>query len=68
MHDRRRGHWEAVKWILRYIKDTIDVGLVFKKDFTSKQECIEYDDFDHTGDLDKCQSTTDMCLYCPKYR
>jgi len=32
MHDPGRGHWEAVKWILRYIKGTIDIGLVFKKD------------------------------------
>jgi len=29
MHDSGRGHWEAVRWILRYIKDTVDVGLVF---------------------------------------
>ena len=42
MQDPCRGHWEAVKRILRYIKDTIDVGLVFKKNFTSKQECIRY--------------------------
>ena len=32
MHDPEEGHWEAVKWILRYIKGTIDIGLVFKKD------------------------------------
>ena len=36
MHDPRQGHWEAVKWILWYIKGTIDVGLVFEKDFTDK--------------------------------
>ena len=36
MHDPGRGHWEAVKWVLRYIKGTIDVGLVFEKDFTGK--------------------------------
>jgi len=40
MHDPCRGHWEAVKWILRYIKGTIDIDLVFKKDVTDKQECI----------------------------
>ena len=32
MYDPRGGHWEAVKLILRYIKGTIDVGLVFEKD------------------------------------
>ena len=31
---------------LRYNKGTIDVSLVFKKNFTSKQECIRYIDFD----------------------
>jgi len=40
IHDPDRGHWVTVKLILRYIKDTIDVGLVFEYDTTSKQECI----------------------------
>jgi len=57
-----------VKWILRYIKGTIDVGLVFKKDFIGKQECIRYVDSDYAGDLDKHRSIIRMCLYCPKYR
>ena len=39
MHDPGRGHWEAVKWVLRYIKGTIDTALVFEKDSTGKQEC-----------------------------
>jgi len=42
MHDPGRGHSEAVHWILRYIKGTIDIGLVFKKDVAGKQECIKY--------------------------
>ena len=57
MHDPGRGHWEAMKWILRYIKGTINIGLVFKKDVTGKKECIRYVDSDYTGDLDKCWST-----------
>ena len=56
-HDYGREHWEAVKWILWYIKGTIDVGLVFKKDVTGKQECIGYIDSDYAGDLDKRRST-----------
>ena len=58
MHDPRNGHWEAVKQILRYIKGTIDIGFIFKKDITSKQEYIRYVDSDYVGDLDKRWSTT----------
>jgi len=36
MHDPDRSHWEPVKWVLGYIKVTVDVGLVFEKDFTGK--------------------------------
>ena len=57
MHDPGRGHWEAVKWILWYINGTIDVDLVFKKDVTSKHECIGYIDSDYAVDFDKHQST-----------
>ena len=53
MHDPEKGHWETVKWVLWYIKGTIDVGLIFEKDSTGKQECIRY-----AGDLDKRRSTT----------
>jgi len=58
MHDPIRGHWEAVKRILRYIKGTIDVDLIFKKEFTGKQECVGYIDSGYAGDLDKYRSTT----------
>ena len=57
MHDRGRGHWEVVKWVLRYIKGTTDVGLVYKKDSTGKQECIGYVDSNYAEDLDKRRST-----------
>ena len=30
MHDSGKGHWQAMKWILRYLLKTVDVGLVFK--------------------------------------
>jgi len=31
MHDPGRGHWESVKWILWYIKDTVDVRLALRR-------------------------------------
>jgi len=40
MHDPEKGHWEAVKRVLQYIKGTVDVRLVIEKDSTGKQECI----------------------------
>ena len=58
MHDPGKGHWEAKKWVLRYIKGIIDVGLIFEKNSTGKKECIGYADSDYVGDLDKRQSTT----------
>ncbi|KAH9656605.1 hypothetical protein KPL70_022746 [Citrus sinensis] len=32
MHNPGKNHWLAVKWILRYLYGTFDVGLLFKKD------------------------------------
>ena len=32
MHDPENDHWKAVRWMLRYIKSTVDVGLIFEKD------------------------------------
>jgi len=31
MHNPSKGHWEAMRWILRYIKGTVDVGLVLRR-------------------------------------
>ena len=47
-----------MKWILRYILNTVDVGLVFQHDGSLGQQMIGYVDSDYAGDLDKCRSTT----------
>ncbi|KAH9725397.1 hypothetical protein KPL70_007865 [Citrus sinensis] len=51
MHNPGKNQWLAVKWILRYLYGTIDVGLLFKKD--CGQQCVGYCDSDFAGDLDK---------------
>lgn len=58
MHAPGKGHWYAVKWILRYIYGTVDVGLEFSKDVNNNQPCVGYVDSDYAGDLDKRRSTT----------
>jgi len=52
-----KEHWEALKWLLRYLKGTMDVSLKFTKDGAQRQ--VEgYVDSDYAGDLDKRRSTT----------
>ena len=58
MHNPGKGHWQAVKWILRYIQGTVDVGLKFERDQTVDKHIVGYVDSDYAGDLDKRRSTT----------
>ena len=58
MHDPGKEHWQAVKWILRYILNTVDVGLVFEKGKQDGKSVVGYCDSDYAGDLDKRRSTT----------
>nr|GFD11164.1 retrovirus-related Pol polyprotein from transposon TNT 1-94 [Tanacetum cinerariifolium] len=56
MHNLGKGHWKVVKWILRYIHNKVDVGLVFEHG--SSQWVEGYCDSDYAKDLDKRRSTT----------
>ena len=58
MHNPGKEHWQAVKWILRYIQKTLDVGLIFKKDDMVGQHVVRYCNSDYPGDLHKRRSTT----------
>ena len=53
MHNPGKEHWQAVKWILRYIQKTLDVGLIFEKDDMVGQHVVGYCDSDYAGDLVK---------------
>lgn len=57
MSNPSKEHWEAVKWILRYLVGTKDVGLVFKKN-SGNFSVKGYSDSDFGGDLDRRRSTT----------
>ena len=49
-------HWEAVKWIMRYLKGSTDVCLVFEGQ--KNRGVVGYVDSDYAGDLDKRRSLT----------
>ena len=51
MHNPSQGHWQAVKWILRYIQKTVNVDLLFERDDTLGQGVIRYIDSDYAGNL-----------------
>ena len=56
MHNPGNAHWEAVKWILRYLKGSPDLGLVFDQHRVDPGGAVGYVDADYGGDLDRRRS------------
>ena len=55
MSNPGREYWEGIKWLLRYLKGTSDMGLVFKS--YKEGEIIKgYVDSNFSGDKDKIRS------------
>ncbi|XP_062118523.1 uncharacterized mitochondrial protein AtMg00810-like [Humulus lupulus] len=55
------SHWKAAKRLIRYLKGTIDFGLLLRK--TKDMELTSYCDADWTSDLNDRRSTSDLCIY-----
>ena len=45
-----KTHWQAMKWILKYLQGTSDACLEFGK---NRDTLVGYVDFDYAADLDK---------------
>ena len=56
MHNPGKAHWEAVKWIFRYLKGYPDLGLVFDQHRADPGGAVGYVDADYGGDLDRRRS------------
>ncbi|KAJ9552510.1 hypothetical protein OSB04_016555 [Centaurea solstitialis] len=54
MHNPSEHHWTAVKRILRYLKGTLDLGLIFRPSSDSKLVC--FTDAGWISDPDDCRS------------
>ena len=61
MHNPGRAHWEAVKQILAYVKDTQSRGIIYGRTESSnemKNTVYAYVDADHAGGSDNRKSRT----------
>ena len=56
MSNPGRAHWEAVKWILRYLNGTKDICLVYGAN--THTDLVGYTDSDYGGDMVKRRSLT----------
>ena len=52
----QKDHWTALKRVLRYLKGTINIGILYKQDGSDK--CIGYSDADWAGDTSDRKSTS----------
>ena len=47
-----QDHWKAAKWILRYLKSTLEYGLVYGRSYGKGKGICGFVDTDFAGDLD----------------
>ena len=58
MSNPEKQHWEAVKWVLRYLQGTVRLGLMFQRMKTAKPRVLQgYVDADYARDLDQRRCT-----------
>ena len=57
MHNPGKNNCEAIKWVLRYVKGSLDRCLVFDKSKTATYDVVGFVDSNYDGDLDCRRST-----------
>src|SRR2546425_10358373 len=60
MSDPNKTHWEAVKWLARYLKGSVSTCLMFKQ--SDLFNVVGYCDSDFAADLEKRRSITGYCF------
>ena len=56
MSNPGRSHWQAAKWLLRYLKGTLGEKLIYSRNGQQGCKLVGYCDSDYAGDLDKRRS------------
>ncbi|GJR80267.1 retrovirus-related pol polyprotein from transposon TNT 1-94 [Tanacetum coccineum] len=59
-----KNHWEAVKWILKYLRGTVNVGLVYGTHRGNHVDVTGFVDSDYAKDPDKERSGTKPVKVC----
>jgi len=57
MSDPGPKYWEALKWLLRYLKGSYDISLVYKHT-TEEVKLKSFINYDYAGDRDNKKSTS----------
>ncbi|XP_057808662.1 secreted RxLR effector protein 161-like [Salvia miltiorrhiza] len=64
-------HWEAIKWLFRYLKSTVNCGLSFDKS-DDGVKCVGYVDSNYADNKDNRKSTTSyvftLCGSCISWK
>ncbi|XP_066324261.1 secreted RxLR effector protein 161-like [Miscanthus floridulus] len=63
MEDPRENHCATVKRLLRYIKETVDHGIIFPKTDESRLQLTVFSDADMAGDIDERWSTSGVLIF-----
>ena len=58
MANPSKEHWQAMKWILQYLRGTANIDLVYDRASTDSGSVIGFVGFDFASDLDKRKSLT----------
>ncbi|XP_062089399.1 secreted RxLR effector protein 161-like [Humulus lupulus] len=62
MANPEEDHWKVLKWLLRYLKTTLKLGLLFKR--VGRQTELEgYVDADYASNKDTRKSLTSYCFF-----
>ena len=65
MANPRKQHWDAVKWILSYLKGSWQQRIMFEKQ-KENVGVLGYVDVDYAWDLDKRRSTSGYVFTCAR--
>ena len=63
MANPSKEHWNAIKWILRYLKGTKELGIMFERQH-GETNIVGFVDSDYASDLDKRRSITGYVFTC----